>query len=949
MPALIAIMMFPATASAATMPILTENENQPVGGWSPVELHVAVDEVDVDNASDLPQRRKSIINNDGESESVFTKSVSDIGYNALSDNQKRLYNKIDEEAMAFMNATADTEVYKMHASDGIYDVYVVSQIYFNSYGLSRSQALIAFYAYDYDHPAYYWISNTVWSSNYSIYLGTEKEYASVSERARINALIESGVEEYVSLAENGTDDLDKIAMIHDLIVDHVDYAYNANGKPETAKWAHSVQGIFDEHKHVVCEGYADAFSMLMNYMGIPSYYIVGTASSGGSSGGHAWNAVSDDNGATYMYMDLTWDDCDEKGYYYSYFGMPASDFEQTHFKDTPNGSGSEWLYEISGNMNNSFEGTYYKKAHLYYDGTDDTGSAADIALTGKLRAARLGSCSSYMSPDKGKLSEIGQALGKESISSYTTKYNGTSYYVYVYKIADSEIDLSGAALSDVFDAYKYTGSAVEPEPTVTLDGVVLIKGRDYSLTYSDNVEINENACVTVTGCGKFSGATSKTFAIAENVHNHLWSKPSYKWADDYSSVTATRTCSEEDCTIENATEEETVDTTSAVTKEAGCETVGETTYTSAAFKNNAFTVQVKTVANIQPKQHAYGAWTNLDENQHKRVCANDPSHVETGNHSWDSGAVTKAATATEDGIRTYNCTVCRAQKMETIPASGSAPSGGGSGSAPSGGGSSGGGSGGGVPSGGGASGGGSSDASGDKAAQDKQAADAAAITIAALPATVTMQDKASIKAALDLYETLTPEQQQLLPADTVKRLNDAVAAVHAAEGIESIPAEVSEMNLSEASAAAEAARKEYDALTPDQKKMLSLESVAALAEAEQTIAAWTDFTENVDSAKALKTNSLKAAAKKHKIAVKWKKTSGAGGYQVQYAAGKKFTKASAKNKTVKSGTKATLKNLKGGKAYYVRVRTYKKVTNKATGKTSTVYGKWTNAKKVKTK
>jgi len=40
-------------------------------------------------------------------------------------------------------------------------------------------------------------------------------------------------------------------------------------------------------------------------------------------------------------------------------------------------------------------------------------------------------------------------------------------------------------------------------------------------------------------------------------------------------------------------------------------------------------------------------------------------------HKWDNGKVTKAATATANGVKTYTCTVCGAKKTEAIPASGS--------------------------------------------------------------------------------------------------------------------------------------------------------------------------------------------------------------------------------------------------------------------------------------
>ena len=42
----------------------------------------------------------------------------------------------------------------------------------------------------------------------------------------------------------------------------------------------------------------------------------------------------------------------------------------------------------------------------------------------------------------------------------------------------------------------------------------------------------------------------------------------------------------------------------------------------------------------------------------------------TENHKWDAGKITKAATATENGVKTYTCTVCGTTKTEVIPATG---------------------------------------------------------------------------------------------------------------------------------------------------------------------------------------------------------------------------------------------------------------------------------------
>ena len=75
----------------------------------------------------------------------------------------------------------------------------------------------------------------------------------------------------------------------------------------------------------------------------------------------------------------------------------------------------------------------------------------------------------------------------------------------------------------------------------------------------------------------------------------------------------------------------------------------------------------------------------------------------------------------------------------------------------------------------------------------------------------------------------------------------------------------------------------------------------------------------------------------------WKKGKAASGYQLQYALKKSFSGAkSVRVKGVKTTSK-TVKSLKTGKTYYVRVRAYK-----AVGK-QTYYSAWSGAKSVKVK
>lgn len=90
----------------------------------------------------------------------------------------------------------------------------------------------------------------------------------------------------------------------------------------------------------------------------------------------------------------------------------------------------------------------------------------------------------------------------------------------------------------------------------------------------------------------------------------------------------------------------------------------------------------------------------------------------------------------------------------------------------------------------------------------------------------------------------------------------------------------------------------------------------------------------------MKTPTVKAGRKS--LSVKWSKDSKADGYQIQYSTSSKFKKAktvSCSKKTVKK----TIKKLKKGKKYYVRIRAYRKIGNKK------YYGTYSKVKSVKVK
>lgn len=80
-----------------------------------------------------------------------------------------------------------------------------------------------------------------------------------------------------------------------------------------------------------------------------------------------------------------------------------------------------------------------------------------------------------------------------------------------------------------------------------------------------------------------------------------------------------------------------------------------------------------------------------------------------------------------------------------------------------------------------------------------------------------------------------------------------------------------------------------------------------------------------------------------KLQVKYKKVSGAKGYEIVYSTSKSFASSKTKKVTVKS-TNKTLSGLKKNTVYYVKVRAYK--VDSAGQK---IYGKYSTVKKVRTK
>ena len=99
--------------------------------------------------------------------------------------------------------------------------------------------------------------------------------------------------------------------------------------------------------------------------------------------------------------------------------------------------------------------------------------------------------------------EVGEADEDGNVPTTTDDQTAT-FKIVPASVKDCDID--------PIDAQTYVGGAAEPKPVVMLDDYVAVEGRDYTLTYEDNVGVGK-ARVTITGMGNLVDSVTLEFDI----------------------------------------------------------------------------------------------------------------------------------------------------------------------------------------------------------------------------------------------------------------------------------------------------------------------------------------------------------------------------------------------------------------------------------------------------
>lgn len=154
-----------------------------------------------------------------------------------------------------------------------------------------------------DHPELFWISGYDMSYNdyeADITLGIIDDYT-MDDVIRMSGELEGQVAALADKASVYDTDYEKALYVHDAIINSTEYdSENAKHNEGAHLWG-TAYGTLVQHKSV-CQGYSEAYKMVMNRLGIECGVCGGMA----KDESHAWNYIKLDG--KYYWADLTWDD-----------------------------------------------------------------------------------------------------------------------------------------------------------------------------------------------------------------------------------------------------------------------------------------------------------------------------------------------------------------------------------------------------------------------------------------------------------------------------------------------------------------------------------------------------------------------------------------------------------------------------------------------------------------
>lgn len=269
----------------------------------------------------------------------------------------------ERETEAFKNLSEDEQmIYKSAytALRGIKNEFAIYGVDYDRYLTVYGNALFAFLR---DYPEFFWLNGYVEANaefqegssigNVMISLGIY-DYWKDNDVAKAAAELDAEVQKIADAAREYITDFERVKYVHDTIILGVEYdvasfelgdkvTIEAEAKSNTAYGALT-------NGTALCGGYASAFMLIMQELGIKCEFITGEA----DGGPHAWNMIELDG--EYYHIDLTWDDLDgtQHEVIYNYFCLNDDQILKNHVSYNENESlsadATKYNYHIYNNL-----------------------------------------------------------------------------------------------------------------------------------------------------------------------------------------------------------------------------------------------------------------------------------------------------------------------------------------------------------------------------------------------------------------------------------------------------------------------------------------------------------------------------------------------------------------------------------------------------------------------
>lgn len=238
-------------------------------------------------------------------DSTYSDPPEDIGerdYHKISDQYQYKecrygYNTLEEGHEQTLYEYIDHSVYNIESKKDKSGYYPLTLIQ-NDTSVNDVQFMKVLHAYEGDHPQVFWLS-----THFEYFdIGSIRYFQLYSNVAadkcdKMQAQFYLAVQKIVSSIPVGATEYERELYLHDYIIKNCSYT-------DDQLWTrYSPYGSLVQHK-AVCEGYSEAFQLLLNCAGIESTVAVGRS----DGQAHAWNTAK--IGDNWYYLDVTWDDSD---------------------------------------------------------------------------------------------------------------------------------------------------------------------------------------------------------------------------------------------------------------------------------------------------------------------------------------------------------------------------------------------------------------------------------------------------------------------------------------------------------------------------------------------------------------------------------------------------------------------------------------------------------------